>query len=224
MKKKDIKNIGMFFLYFIYEIIPLFILNILNINFSNWNYIQKNIYLILNNLIYLLFVVYIYRNELKHDFKDFKNKWFELLLKYFPVYVIGIILMGISNSLVSGITNMDISNNEDNVRKYIELFPVYMCFSTVIYAPIVEEITFRKSIRNVISNKYLYIFVSGVIFGLIHITGQSTDFNDILMSIPYIIMGLDFAYICYKSNNIFTTIMLHSIHNFILLFIQIIGG
>ena len=198
MKKIYIKNNSMFFLYFIYEIIPLFILNILNINFSNRNYIQKNIYLILNNLIYLLFVVFIYRNELKHDFKDFKNKWLELLLKYFPVYVIGIILMGI--------------------------FPIYMCFSTVIYAPIVEEITFRKSIRNIISNKYLYIFVSGVIFGLIHITGQSTDFNDILMSIPYIIMGLDFAYIYYKSNNIFTTIMLHSIHNFILLFIQIIGG
>ena len=48
--------------------------------------------------------------------------------------------------------------------------------------------------------------------------------NEILMGIPYIIMGLDFAYIYAKTKNIFTTMTLHSIHNLTLLIIQFIGG
>ena len=52
--------------------------------------------------------------------------------------------MGVTNTIISGFTNMNISSNESSVREYIKLLPIYMSFSTVIYAPIVEEITFRK--------------------------------------------------------------------------------
>ena len=39
-----------------------------------------------------------------------------------------------------------------------------------------------------------------------------------------ILMGLIFAYIYYDSNNIFSTIIIHSVHNLILLILQFIGG
>ena len=67
--------------------------------------------------------------------------------------------------------------------------------------------------------------MSGLIFGLIHVVGTGNEgINEILMGIPYIIMGLDFAYIYAKTKNIFTTMTLHSIHNLTLLIIQFIGG
>ena len=112
----------------------------------------------------------------------------------------------------------------ESYRNYIKMFPIYMTFSTVIYSPIVEEITFRKTFRNIIDNKYFYILLSGIIFGIIHTTGDITNKNEILLAIPYIIMGIDLSYIYYKSNNIFTTIFIHSIHNFVLLMVQFIGG
>lgn len=224
MGKKLIKNGSMFILYFIYEIIPLLILKIFKVNTSDWNNVIKNIYLISTSLIYLIFVIIVYKNELKKDLSDFKKNGLNLFIKYLPIYIVGILAMGISNSLLYNITDMQISNNEQSVREYIKLFPIYMSFSTVIYAPIVEEITFRKTFRNIINNKYIFIIISGIIFGLIHITGDSNNINDFLMSIPYMIMGFDLAYIYYKSNNIFTTISIHSFHNFALLLIQFIGG
>ena len=222
-KKRITKNVFMFLFYFIYKIIPILILNLININTSTWNNLQKNIYLISTGVIYLLFVLFIYRKELKDDFIKLKGNYLNDLSKFIPIYVFGVLLMAISNMIVFKFTNMNLSGNEVNVRNYIKLYPIYMIFSTVIYAPVVEEITFRKTIRNIVNNKYIFIILSGLIFGLVHLSSPYA-LNDYLMTIPYILMGMVLSYIFYKSDNIFVSISLHSLHNFILLIIQFIGG
>lgn len=218
-KQKIYKNLFIFILYFIYEIIPSSIIILFNIKIDT--YTKKSIYLIITNLIYLLFVVYMYKDELKLELKEFKLK---NIYKYIHIYLLGVLLMYASNYIVSNITNIAISQNETNVREYIKLFPIYMSFSTVIYAPIVEEITFRKTFRNIFKNNYIFILISGIMFGLVHMISSYGSFNDFLMIIPYILMGIDLSYIYYKSNNIFVTITLHSMHNLILLIIQFMGG
>ena len=129
--------------------------------------------------------------------------------------------MGLSNKILYYITRQELSGNETSIRSLLDQFPIYMVFSAVVFAPIVEEIIFRKTVKNVFDKKYLYIILSGLIFGALHISDYS-NFNEILLGIPYVIMGIDFAYIYYKSNNIFTTITLHSIHNLLLVLIQFI--
>lgn len=213
--KKKIYNLAMFGAYFVYDVIITLLFYYLNIDNNTF----KHIYLIVTSLIYLVFVIFVYRNELKIDLK---NLILKKVLKYIPIYIIGISLMILSNYLISKITNVNLSENEIRVREYIKLFPIYMTFSTVIYAPIVEEITFRKTFRNIINNGYLFVIISGIIFGLVHIkTGSLQDF---LMIIPYIIMGIDLSYIYYKSDNIFTSMIIHCMHNLVLLIMQFIGG
>lgn len=224
MKMKIFKNLMIFLMYFIYEIIVALIVNIFNINVSGFSNIGKNIYMISIDLIYILFIAFVYRKEIILDLKDFKKNGIKYIKKYISIYILGLIAMSISNIILYEITNIEISNNEQLVRDYIKLLPIYMTFSCVIYAPIVEEITFRKTFRNIIDNKYIFILVSGIMFGLVHITGDTIGINDYLLSIPYILMGISLAYIYYKSNNIFTTITIHSLHNLVLLIIQFIGG
>lgn len=211
------KNIFVIIFYFIYSFIPQVFVLLLNINLDS--NLSKNIYLIISYLIYLIFITFLFKDELKNDLKNFK---FKSILKYIPIYILGIFLMIILNYLMSKITNIAISKNETDIRNYIKVFPIPMAFSTVIYAPIVEELTFRKAFMNIFNKTYLFVLVSGTVFGLIHISSFSLD--NFLMTIPYIIIGINFSYIYYKSNNIFTTITLHSIHNLILLTIQFIGG
>lgn len=220
---KIIKNTIMFFMYFLWQIIPILFLEIVGLNSSKFNLFQKNLYLILSNLSYLIIVILVYYKELKLDFKKYKKNFKEIFIKYLPVYILGVALMGITNTIVSEFTNMNISNNESNVREYIKLLPIYMSFSTVIYAPIIEEITFRKIIKNIVNNEYLFIIVSGFMFGMVHLN-MNTSINDYLMIIPYIVMGIDFAYIYNKTNTIFSTIGFHMLHNLMLLIIQFIGG
>ena len=208
-----------------YEAIVLIIINALGIDVSKLNFIQKNIYLFVIDIIYLVSLVFIYRKELKEDFKDFKENGSGYIFKYAPLYLLGVILMGITNALLVKVTGMEMSTNEQNVRTLIKYYPLYMSFSSVMYAPIVEELIFRKSIKNLFNDNVLFVLMSGLIFGLIHVVGTGNEgINEILMGIPYIIMGLDFAYIYAKTKNIFTTMTLHSIHNLTLLIIQFIGG
>ena len=210
--KRILLNIGMFLSYFIYQTIPIIIIALYGANDIN---------MVITYLIYLIFVIFVYKKELKSDLNNIK---ISNIFKYIPIYLIGIILMGLSNYYLGKITNMQISTNEETVRLLIQKIPVYMCFSACIFAPIVEEIIFRKTFKNIFKNKYVFIILSGLTFGFIHLDFTSININELLMIIPYIIMGLDFAYIYHKSNNILTTITLHALHNLILLIIQFIGG
>ena len=217
-KKRIYLNLFMICFYFIYQFIPILFISIFKIN-MNENF-SKQIFYIISNLIYLIIVLFIYKKELKNDITKINLKNF---LKYIPIYLLGIYIMNVSNNLISLITNSNISQNEINVRESIKLFPIYMTFSILIYAPFVEEIIFRKTFRNIINNKYIFIIISGILFGLIHMTFNNNLLNEFLMIIPYILMGITFSYIYYKSDNIFTTIIFHSLHNLILL-IQFFGG
>ena len=86
--KKILKNIIMFFMFFIWQIIPIIFLNILGINPSNFNIIQKNLYLILSYLSYLIIVILIYYKELMIDFKKYKEYFKKIFMKYLPVYIL----------------------------------------------------------------------------------------------------------------------------------------
>ena len=221
--KKIIINLVTFFSYFIYEYLFIAIFQTFNLNFYEMDTIGRIVFLSTLNIIYMIILFFIFKNELKEDGKDFLKNKKEYLKKYVIYYMLGVILMGFSNIIIQKLTNTSISGNEETIRNYIKLFPIYMSFTSLIYAPFVEEMIFRKTIRNIIDNKYIFIVLSGVIFGALHIS-DFTNINQILLGIPYIIMGLDFAYIYYKTNNIFTTMTFHIIHNAILLSIQLIGG
>ena len=220
MVKKIIKYSAIFLSYFLYELLISFIFNKFNIDVKNMDYLTKNIVYFIIDIVYILFLFLIYKKDLKEDFKNGNFKVDENI----AIYMIGLIIMVISNSIIMKITNKELSNNEQIVRTMIDFFPVYMSFSSVIYAPFVEELIFRKTIRKMIDNKYIYIITSGVLFGLIHVISSNTDSNELLMGIPYILMGIDFAYIYVRTNNIYTTMIIHALHNLIMLIVQFIGG
>ena len=92
-------------------------------------------------------IFFIYRKDIIKDAKEFganKGKWF---IKYLGIFLLSVLVMCILNVVLSYITNLETSENEELVRKLIKLLPVYMTFSTVLYAPFVEELLFRKAIR-----------------------------------------------------------------------------
>ena len=73
-------------------------------------------------------------------------------------------------------------------------------------------------------NKYLYIISSGIIFASMHLASENLSLNTLLYIIPYSSLGITFAYTYYKTNNIFSTIMLHSFHNTMAIILYLIGG
>ena len=219
--KNITKQIGIFLSYFFYEFIMITILALFNINYFTLNYMTKIYITCITNALYMIFLIFMYKKELKEDIQDFKKNYKSYLLKYIGLYILGVFLMMISNIVIGHFIGTSVSNNEIELRKLINDYPIYMFLSTCIFAPFIEEMIFRKTVKKILINKYAFIIISGLIFGALHIT-DFTDYKQLLLGISYIIMGIDFAYIYHKTNNIFTTMTFHFMHNLILFIIQIL--
>ena len=88
-----------------------------------------------------------------------------------------------------------------------------MLYQTVFYAPLSEELIFRRSFKDVFKNKYIYVLISGLVFGGMHVISSASSMSDFLYIIPYSALGIAFALLYYDTDNIFTTISMHSLHN-----------
>lgn len=221
--KKIIISIIIFILYFSFSYIVEFIVNLFKININSWKHIFVMIFIYSLDLIPFFVLIFIYKNDLKNEFIDFKKKWKDFADKYIKFWIIGIILMSLSNYFISLFTANPIGNNEETVRKIIDILPLYSIITTCISAPIVEELMYRKNLKNIFNKKWLSIIASGLIFGIAHVLGTYETVTDILYLIPYGILGSIFMYIYIDSKNIWSTISIHFIHNTLLLTIYLIS-
>jgi len=222
--KKVLFSSLIFLLYFYFSDILNLVLDFFNIDMSKWSYIFKIVFIYTIELIPLIALIFIYRKDLVSEFKDFKKNIVRYADKYIRYWVLGLFLMAISNSIISIFTKSAISNNEEAIRQIADMLPLYTFFTTSISAPLVEELAYRKTLNNVFINKWVSIIMGGVLFGLAHVLGTYTTLTDFLYIIPYGILGSIFMYIYVDSENIWSTISIHALHNTILIITYFISS
>ena len=204
--------------------IPNFILAIFGVNANEMNLAMRVVISFVFDVLFLILLCSFYYSSLKMDFKNYFNSHFwDHFRESFSVWVLGFGIMVVSNLLITILTNGQIAQNEEAVRSLIDQYPLYMAFQLMIYAPISEEIIFRKSIKNIIPKGRLYILVSGFIFGGLHVISSLDYHLGFLFLIPYCSLGCLFANLYEKKDNIFYTIMAHSIHNTFALLVYLMG-
>lgn len=217
-------GIGIILFYFYFNDLLLLFLNHIGIKPSEFNTTNQVLYLLSVTFFMLCTMILIYHKELKKDLKNFKNSFKEYFNEYKKYWLIMLFLMTLSSWFVSHFTN-DISQNETLIRNTMKSnipYFIYTCISCSLIAPIMEEIVFRKSIKKIIPTKYLFIIVSGLLFGSMHVLGLVENPVDYLYILPYSMPGFVLAYTYEKSQNIFVPIGIHFFHNTILLIIQIL--
>ena len=225
--KNYIKNIGIgvsgILIYFGSAMIKTLPSVLLGININNVPHFLKVTYLISFELLLITLVALLYRDLLTQKWNDLKKHHKKYFHTYFKYWFLLLGLMMLSNALIMLITND--TSGADNQKQVIDMFsnaPIYTYISAVIFAPILEELVFRQSIRMIIPKcNLLFILVSGFVFGGIHVLGAST-LTQFLYIMPYSIPGLIFAYVLVKSDNIFNTMGLHFVHNGMLMAMQVI--
>ncbi len=223
--KKYYKFLLVILLYFLYQanfLINLFRMIGLNISdLSGYPYFMA---LIANDLVYVFLMLFIFKKDIISGIKDLKEHFSDRAFIAICCWVSGCVIMTISSLLISLVSNQNVSNNEALVRQSIQIAPFYMLFSCTIVAPVLEEMTFRKALQGIIKNKWIFIMISGLGFGLLHVLGSYNSLDDFLYVVPYGSMGCAFAFLLSKTNNIALPIMVHMLHNFILVSTQILGG
>ena len=112
--------------------------------------------------------------------------------------------MVISNLIINIILfDGGIATNEANNRELLTTMAIYAIPSMVIFAPICEELIFKKSFTKTFSNKYQFTIFTGVLFGSAHLISGGLTLQNLLYIIPYSSLGIVFSYMYIKSNNIF---------------------
>ena len=203
--------------YFQYIIVYLFKLDIATLTES-----MRVLLSLFSNCCILLVLFLIYRKELLKEWTIFRNNIKDNIDIGFNYWVIGLIGMFVSNCILMYVFKTGQAANEQRVQSLIAALPFVMLINAGIIGPIIEEIVFRKSIKNIFNNKYVFIVVSGLIFGLVHVIGSATVWTDWLYVIPYACLGFSFAAAYSKTDTIYTPIACHMFHNLILTIVSII--
>lgn len=178
--------------------------NIMNSNFS------YSLFTIFPYMILSIYYIIIYKKDFIYYLKNFKLKYMKWIL---IIWIIGFILMILSNYIINyKILPNNISGNEELNRTLLfnHKFTYTLLLSIII--PFLEEISFRLEFKKNIKNKYVFLILTSLLFASMHLF-TTTKVIELIYVIPYIILGFTFSFIYYKTNNIFSSIIAHIIHN-----------
>ena len=161
----------------------------------------------------IIFVIIPFFNILKRDIKEFicnKKLYLYEIIKTFAITILFYIPVALIINLITG--------SEATNQNLIKEIPLWItAILAVIIAPISEEILFRGFIRKIFKNDWVYIAISGIIFGVIHCMYAEENWLMYLFVLPYAVMGVGFARLYAKTNNIIANIALHFIWNLFVL-------
>lgn len=202
-----------------------FILKIFNIHKDNISTYYVVLYQFIVSFIMFILLFILYYKTFKKDYKSFKkniSKNITYIIKTFIIFITVKYLIGVISSLIMILCGFEldniVSNNQEMIMEYVKSAPILMAFSMSILGPFYEEGIFRLGFRKVFNNKWAYIIISGSLFGLLHVFPLSDGVTlslGIIQSISYVTMGMFFSYIYYKTDNIFNSIGLHFLNNFL---------
>ena len=206
--------------YFVLSILEVPFLILFNINSTSPLYL-KTIFMILYSIVMLIILILINYKSLKNDIVDIKKNHKKYFSKYIKYWFFAIIIMMFSNFIISLLNKGNIAGNEETIRTTLKAAPIYMIFSAIVFAPISEELVFRRSLKNIITSPTAFILTSGLIFGGLHVVSNINSWVDLLYLIPYSVHGLTFAYILSKTDNVLISMGLHFMHNGIIMSLEI---
>lgn len=156
--------------------------------------------------------------EIKRDFKAFfKNfkAYMAYILPRFGVFVLAYFIV----AMILLITVGEIATNQQELNQ----MPIAVtAVLAIVIAPVIEELMFRGLLKKMLGNGKLFLMVSSIVFGLLHVMYVEENLLSYLYIIPYTMLGFLLAKVYSKTDNIFTNIFIHGIWNTIAVIMMII--
>lgn len=182
---------------------------------------NKQLIMLLSYLFKMIILIFIFHDAFK-GFKDFlKNIKFNLgvSFKYF------FIALGVSAICNIFLTKMGLSpSNQEKIVTMFTQDKLLMFIIVVIMAPIIEEIVFRESFKDLFIDDTTYVIFTGILFGSFHLLSATTR-AEFLFIIPYSALGMALALSRAKTGTIYSSITIHMFNNFMAsIFILTLGA
>ena len=177
---------------------------------------------IICNVLLAAMLITIYHKDLKEYLKNFNKNKFKYIKTILLYFLITLVAIALTNSFVIDILKIDhIAENDSALFESFKAYPLLVAFMTVIYYPVVEEIVFEKTLKDVIKSKWLFIILSGVFFWYYNIAYiEGITYLTIVSSLCYFVGGFLRALAFHKTNNLYVPVAIKALYN---LFVTIIS-
>lgn len=189
--KKALLKILLAIVVFFYTSIPvLVILRTIGMNITSANYKSLVVFDFISSFIVAILISFIYFDLLKEDLKKIKEKCDNKFVNYLKNIIIGFLCLlavkyisAIVVTVISTILGVEVSTSDNQavIEKMVNNLPLLITLSASFFAPVSEEVLFRGGIRKLMNNKGVFITVSGLIFGLMHVTDNIVFILEILL-------------------------------------------
>ncbi|MBQ3021400.1 MAG: CPBP family intramembrane metalloprotease [Bacilli bacterium] len=201
------------------------VLKLFNIDLTTISTKGLVIYQLVLSLIMFSILLLIYFKDIKKDFKKLKGNikssiWY--IIKTFIIFMIVKYIVSFISVLIMTLLGFDTTSftsvNQNLIQDYIKVAPILMVFTTSFLGPFYEEILFRLGFKKVLGKGIWFVIISGFIFGVMHVFPLEEGIPlalGIVQSISYVTMGIFLAHIYNKTDNIFLSIGVHFLNNFL---------
>ena len=159
-----------------------------------------------------LIMLFVFRKLLHNDIKIFVGN----LKRYIPFVLIGFVLYIIVGTLGNNISTWlgaETSSNQAAVEAAFSQTPFLGAMVIVIFAPIVEELMFRRAIKVMVTNKFFYYLLSALLFGMAHLVIGFSFPSSFAFIFSYALCGLCLAFVYDVSRNIWCNTIIHMLNN-----------
>lgn len=154
----------------------------------------------------------------------YKESWIQFKkdpitnIGYIIIYAIALVVINIVLSLVVMlITGLDNSANQLAIEEMFFQYPFYISFSAVVFAPIVEEGIFRGGFFRWFSSRNIVLayVLSSFLFGFLHVFDSifTGNFLDLAFVVVYSGMGMVFADLYRRTDQMISGVLLHALYN-----------
>lgn len=210
-----------FFLSSLFQLIPI---SIFNLDINKIAAHEQLLLTLFSDSILIIILFILYFKTLKNDFKKIKGNFYSMVDTGFKYWLIGLIVMMVSNILIGLLITQAQAGNEQSVQELIHSSSILSVITVGVLAPIIEELVFRKAFRDTFKNNILFVLASGLVFGSLHVLLSLNSLWDLFYIIPYSSLGIAFGYMYVKTDNIYTSIIMHMFHNTALTILSILGA
>lgn len=215
MKSNLIKTSIIFIIYIFFTSLLNWLLNLVGIN-------NNIVTMFLADIIFALIIIIIYKKDLQKDFEELKKqtKIKDILIMVLILFIVNIVF---SLFLIAVPQLKGLDSNSESIIKLFELSTIYTIFKTLIYAPIIEELVFKKSIRDVINNDIVFIIISSSIYTIMNFI-YTTGITEYMLFdiIQYFTFSTILSIFYVKKQNIIPVMIVKFIYNLIPTFLLII--
>lgn len=191
--KDSIKNICKLLisilLFFFLSVAVVIVISLFGFNLDGDNNVHLVIVDFITSAMMVILLSAIYFKLIKKSIKNIPIQFGKIVkfissvfIAFLAMYGVKIVSSLIYSTLLAifGISETTV-DNQALIEELLGSAPAMMIISTSLLAPIYEELLFRGAIKEVIKNKKVFILVSGLIFGLMHVAGSITLLLEILL-------------------------------------------